>query len=375
MKDQRIRCLARQAIRFSVALQPGEKILIDATDGAEDFVTALVEEAYAAGALPFVHLQNQRVNRALISGCTEENMRPAYEFARSRMREMDAYIAVRKRDNLAELSDVPPEKLRIYTHYDSLLHHGERICNTKWCVLRYPNDSMAQAAGMSTEAFEDYFFAACCIDYAQFNQLIRPLTELVKKTDRVCIQAPGTDLTFSIKGMGPDEPICGKNNLPCGEVGFPVVPQSVNGKITYNVPTFFQGYLFRDVCFELENGRIVKATAAEHTKELNRILDTDENARRIGEFAMSFNPYITKPIQDTLFDEKMVKSIHFTPGNSPVNPSAIHWDIVQSHAPEHGGGEIWFDGVLIRQDGLFVPEDLRQLNPEPLKNAVCFYNG
>ena len=373
MKDTRVQCLARQAIRFSVALQSGEKILIDAVDGAEDFVTALVEEAYAVGGLPFIHLQNQRVNRALISNCTEENISLTYEFEVRRMREMDAYIVIRKRDNMAELSDVMPENLQIYNYYDSLLHHGERIRNTKWCVLRYPNDSMAQAAGMSTEAFEDYFFAACCIDYARFNQLIRPLTGLVKKTDRVCIKAPGTELTFSIKGMGYEEPICGKNNLPCGEVGIPVIPESVNGSIAYNIPSFFQGCLFRDIHFHLENGRIVKATSSENTERLNRILDTDENARRIGEFAVSFNPYITEPILDTLFDEKMAKSIHFTPGNSLVNPSAIHWDIVQSHAAEYGGGEIWFDGVLIRKDGLFIPEALQQLNPELLKAAVSAY--
>jgi len=370
MKDPRIQILARQAIRFTLDLQPGEKLLIDAYDGAEDFVLALISEAYSVGALPFVFLQNHQINRALISNCTEGAMRLEYTFEVERMRSMDAYIAIRKQDNLSELSDVPRDRMDIYNRYYGLLHYGERLIHTKWCVLRYPNASMAQAANMSLEAFEDFYFSACCLDYAHLNRLARPLVELVRRTDQVKIKAPGTDITFSIKNMGPAEPICGKNNLPCGEVGFPVVPESVNGIIRYNIPSVFQGILFRDICFRLEDGRIVEASAAEDTQRLNRILDTDENARRIGEFAMSFNPYITRPIMDTLFDEKMERSIHFTPGNSPVNPSKIHWDIVQSHAAERGGGEIWFDGVLVRKDGLFLDAAIKQLNPQHLMDQL-----
>ena len=148
-----------------------------------------------------------------------------------------------------------------------------------------------------------------------------------------------------------------------------VVPGSANGTISYNLPSAFQGFVFRDVRLVLRDGQSVEASAND-SERLNRILDTDAGARRIGEFSMGVNPYITRPILDTLFDEKMTMSLHFTPGNSQNNPSAIHWDLVTSHAPQYGGGSIWLDGELIRQDGIFVPEDLQGLNPEPLRAYV-----
>jgi aminopeptidase len=365
MRDPRVTALARLAVNFSASLKKGEKVLIDVVDGAEDFALALVEAAYEAGGLPFVTLQTNRLNRALIMGATEEAMASWYEYEGRRMEDMQAYIVIRRNDNPFELSDVSEEKLALYNRYYGKLHHGIRLPKTKWCVLRYPNSAMAQAAGMSLEAFEDFYFKTCCVDYARMNEAARPLVELVQKTDRVRILGPGTDITFSIKGQGPREPICGIYNIPCGEVGFPVLPDSVNGTIRYNRDSLFHGFMFRDICFRFEEGRIVEA-AANDTERINRVLDTDENARRIGEFALSFHPYVTRPVFDTLFDEKMVQSIHFTPGNSPINPSGIHWDIVLSQGAQDGGGEIWFDGRLIRKDGLFVLPELELLNPERL---------
>jgi aminopeptidase len=365
MQDPRIASLARLAVNFSVSLNKGEKALIDVVDGAEDFALALVNAVYEAGGLPFVTLQTNRLNRAFIMGATEEAMASWYAYESRRMEDVQAYIVVRRNDNPFELSDVPEEKLALYNRYYGKLHHGIRMPKTKWCVLRYPNSAMAQAAGMSLEAFEDFYFKTCCVDYARMNEAARPLVELIQKTDRVRILGPDTDIAFSIKGQGPREPICGIYNIPCGEVGFPVLPDSVNGAIRYNRDSLFQGFMFRDIRFRFEGGRIVEA-AANNTERINRVLDTDENARRIGEFALSFNPYVTRPIFDTLFDEKMVQSIHFTPGNSPINPSSIHWDIVLSQGAQDGGGEIWFDGRLIRKDGLFVLPELELLNPENL---------
>ena len=119
------------------------------------------------------------------------------------------------------------------------------------------------------------------------------------------------------------------------------------------------------------NGKIVKATAND-TERINKVFDTDEGARYVGEFAIGINPYILKPMNDILFDEKIMGSIHFTPGNCYDNAyngnhSAIHWDLVMIQTPEYGGGEIWFDDVLIRKDGRFVIPELQGLNPENLK--------
>lgn len=370
MTDARILALAKKVAEYSLYLAPGEKVLIDAWDGAEDLAVAIVKEAYRAGAIPLVNYQTGATMRALIMGATEEGMRLWYECELARMKQMDAYVVIRKQDNISEFSDIPPDRMEIYNKYYGMLQYGERAPNTKWCVMRYPTPNMAQLADMSTEGFEDFYFNTCCLNYQKLNELAGSLRARFHVADQIRITGPDTDITFSIKGLCKPISTCGKWNLPCGETGMPVVPDSANGTIRYNIPTMYQGFIFRDIFLRLEKGVIVEATC-NNTPLLNRILDIHPNARRIGEFALGYNPYVVKPILDTLFDEKMQMSLHFTPGNSPVNPCPIHWDIVTSHAKEHGGGEIWVDGELIRKDGLFVVEDLLPLNPEPLLKAIA----
>jgi aminopeptidase len=237
-------------------------------------------------------------------------------------------------------------------------------------VLRWPTPSMAQAAGMSTEAFENLYFDVCTMDYARMGRAMAPLEKLMRKTDRVHLKGPGTDLTFSIKGIGAK--MCkGDRNIPDGEVFSCPVKTSVNGSIQFNTPTLYSGTKFENVRLELNDGKIVKA-AANNNKRLNEILDTDPGARYIGEFSLGFNPYILNPMCDILFDEKIAGSLHFTPGQAYEecnngNRSAVHWDMVLIQRPEWGGGEVWFDGKLIRKDGIFQTKELGGLNPQNLK--------
>ncbi|MDA3730888.1 aminopeptidase [Niameybacter massiliensis] len=365
MRDPRITKLAQNLIQYSVQLQAGEKLLIDLPNGGEEIATALVEEAYRVGGIPFVNLESEVIRKALLLGATKEQYEYQLKYDLERMKDMDAYIGVRKVDNLYQMSDVPSDKMKIYTEYSGPLHAKERCQNTKWCILGYPTNSFAQTAHMSTQAFEDYYFNVCALDYAKFHELMKPLHDLMDKTDKVHIIAPGTDLTFSIKDCWTS--ICsGRWNIPDGEVGMAgVVTDSVNGTIAYNVPSNYQGTIFTDVKFKFKDGKIVEATANE-TEKLNAILDTDEGARYICEFSLGTNPFMEQPIYNTLFDEKMIGTMHFTPGHN----SAIHWDLIQSHKPQDGGGEIWFDGVLIRKDGEFVVKELLHLNKEALKKAL-----
>ena len=223
---------------------------------------------------------------------------------------------------------------------------------------------------MSSRAFEDFYYDVCNLDYAKMSAAMDALVARLARTDSVHIIGPGTDLRFSIKGI-PAVKCAGECNIPDGEVYTAPVRESVNGIITYNTPSLYQGTVFEHVSFTFERGKIVQATANE-TEKLNAILDADEGARYIGELGIGVNPYITKPMKDILFDEKISGSIHFTPGScyedAPNgNDSTIHWDLVLIQTPEYGGGEIYFDDELIRKDGLFVPEDLQCLNPDALK--------
>lgn len=370
--DSRIVKLAKLLVNYSCSIQPGEKVYIHYIGReTKDLARQLVKEVYAAGGVPFVHYTEPQLQREVLLSCTKEQMEAMAEVDAKEMSMMDAYIAVRGSDNVSELADVPSDKMKLYdTYYSTPVHHNIRVPKTKWVVLRYPNGAMAQLSNTSTEAFENFYFDVCTLDYAKMDRAMQPLVDYMRRTDRVRMTGPGTDITFSIKGIGA-VPCSGLRNIPDGEVYSAPVKDSVNGTITYNTPSVYQGFTFENVSFTFKDGKIIEAVA-NNTQRINQVLDTDEGARYIGEFAIGVNPYILEPMKDILFDEKIQGSIHFTPGNcyeetSNGNTSAIHWDLVWIQRPEYGGGEIYFDDVLIRKDGRFVVPELESLNPEHLK--------
>jgi len=365
MHDARIDALARQLVRYSTSLKKGEKVLIDLHDVPDSIGLALIREARAKGALPFVRIHQSRITREMLKGAEDTQYSILAKHLLAEMKDMDAYIAIRGGHNIAENSDVPADRMRMAMKYmRPVLEH--RVKKTRWCVLRWPSSSMAQQAGMSTEAFEDFYFKVCLLDYKALGPAMNALKKLMDRTDRVDIKGPGTDLRFSIKGI--NSIVCGGNyNIPDGEVFTAPVRDSVEGHITYNAPTIYQGIPFDSIRLEFSQGKIVNAEAGAKTKQLNKILDSDEGARYIGEFALGFNPHIREPMRDILFDEKIAGSFHFTPGESYEdanngNRSQVHWDMVNIQRKDWGGGEVYFDGKLIRKDGIFLPKALAKLN-------------
>ncbi len=369
MTDPRYRKLAELLVEYSTALKKGDRVLLDMIDVPDEFSVELMRAAQAAGATPIIEVRHTRVNREILRAINHQHARLVRDIELFRMKKMQAYIAVRGSDNASENADVASERMALYSRaIRPVLNY--RVSKTRWCVLRWPTPSMAQAAGMSTEAFEDLYFDVCTLDYRRMARAMAPLERRMKRTDRVHIKGPGTDLTFSIKGLGAQ--MCrGDRNIPDGEVFSCPVKDSINGRIQFNTPTLYSGTKFENVCLEFKAGRIVRATA-NNTRRLNEILDTDPGARYTGEFSLGLNPLILKPICDILFDEKIAGSLHLTPGQAYEecdngNHSAVHWDMVLIQRPDWGGGEVWFDGELIRKNGLFVPKDLRPLNPANLK--------
>lgn len=368
MLDSRLSQLARNLTNYSIRLQPGERVLIDAFDVPDDIIVELLRAIREINAIPYVNLNHARVAREIALEATEDQIRLHSVVELQRMKSMDAYIALRGSMNIFESSDVPSEQIRMVSELMKPVLDW-RVNQTKWVVLRWPTSSMAQQAMMSTEAFEDFFFKVCNLDYSRMEAGSRRLAELMTETDRVAIKGEGTDLSFSMKGIKA-VPCVGTHNIPDGEVFSCPVRESVEGVVQYNAPTVYQGVSFDDVRLVFKQGKIVEATA-NNTKRLNEILDSDIGARYIGEFAIGFNPYIQEPMRDILFDEKIAGSFHFTPGQAYEeadngNKSQVHWDMVCIQRPEYGGGEIWFDGELVRKDGLFVKDELKSLNPENL---------
>ncbi|MGV3618659.1 MAG: aminopeptidase [Fimbriimonas sp.] len=372
MTDPRVTRLAEMLSDHSCRLGPEDSLLIHAFDLPEEVVAEVVRVAQSRGAQVSVRLESNLVRRQLLLGMTERNVRTIADIEKHEMERMTAYIALRGSHNSTEHADVPGDIQQLWTReYTIPVVFGTRIPNTKWVALRWPTPSFAQMAGMSTPAFEEFYFRVCTMDYARMAKACAPLEDLMNRTDRVHIKGPGTDFSFSIKDIGAVA-CTGENNVPDGECFSAPVKDSVNGVVQFNTVSLYQGVEFKDIRYAIRNGRIEEATAGANTDKLNEILDTDEGARYFGEWSLGFNPFILHPMKDTLFDEKIAGSFHFTPGNAydppggNGNKSAVHWDTVLIQRPEYGGGEIYFDDVLIRKDGLFVLPELEALNPENL---------
>ena len=374
MMDPRMEKLADLLIGHSVSLQRGEHVLIEPFDIPEEMVIATIAAARRAGGHPHVALRTQRVLRALYADAAEEALKVWADSDTFRMKQVQAYIGLRGSHNVSEHSGIPDDQMKqVARVYQKPVHFEQRVPHTKWCVLRWPTPAMAQLAQMSTEAFEAFYFDVCTLDYVRMESALQPLAERMRSADRVRIQGPDdTDLTFSIKGI--EVVGCsGTHNIPDGECFTAPVRDSVDGVIHFNTPTIYNGVTFENVRLVFKGGQVVQASAdGDDDDKINSILDSDDGARFVGEFALGFNPFIREAMKDILFDEKISGSLHFTPGRAYAeadngNRSDIHWDLVLIQRPDHGGGRIYFDDELVREDGLFVSTDLAGLNPDALK--------
>lgn len=364
MADIRVKELARRLINYSVKLQKGENLFIRSYGNDKTLAKELIKECYKVGGKPFLHNVDDELQRLLIQDCDEEQMAIIYKSELELMKQMDAYIGVYACLNSNEYAGIDAEKMEIYNKA-SVESFNYRCEKTKWCILNSPTPQLAQAANMNTEDFEDFYFRVCNMDYSKMSNAMDNLVTLMNKTDKVRIVANNTNLTFSIKDL--DAVKCaGEANIPDGEVYTAPVKDTVNGYITYNTPSIYNGQTFENIYLEFKDGKIVKATS-NYTEKLNQILDTDEGARYLGEFSFGVNPFITVPTNDGGIDEKLAGSIHLTPGDcyeeaDNGNHSKIHWDLVLLQTEEYGGGEIYFDDVLIRKNGKFVLKELEALN-------------
>lgn len=367
MKDPRLETLAANLLDYSLEIKPGEKLVISGDVHARSLIITLIEEAYRRGAVPFAEVLDSQVHRSWLMRATREQMDTRTTWDLCRFKDIDANLYILGGDNASEMVDVPPASLEASRLASEPLM--EVLLKQKWCLLRYPTPSAAQAAGMSTEGFEDFCLAVSTLDYARMSRAMEPMVELMARTDKVRIVAPGTDLSFSIKGI-PVVKAAGRNNIPDGEVFTAPVRDSVNGTILFNAPSLEEGTTFEGVRLVFKDGRVIESNSNEPEK-LKRILDTDGGARHLGEFALGVNPRIERPMKDTLYDEKIGGSLHLACGRAyddsdNGNRSSVHWDLVLIQTPEWGGGQIWFDDVLVREDGRFVLPELMGLNPENL---------
>lgn len=370
MIDERLKKLAKNIVEYAVKIQKGEHCLVQTTDVPDEFIAELADNIWAAGGIPVVRISTSKINSHLTPHYTKEIIEDITEKNIPLWESVQAAIAIDGSPNHFDDKNIPPQVNKLLATISGKKRHEiwDRN-NIKWVLLRYPNTNSAQNAKMSTEEFEDFYLNVCNLDYAKMGKAMIPLKKLMERTDKVHIIAKGTDLTLSIKGQ--KACICaGEYNIPDGEVFTSPVKDSVNGTVLFNIPCATHGEIFENIKLTVKDGKIIKAKCS-NTEDFTKLLDTDEGSRYFGEFALGVNPYVKSPMYDILFDEKMSDSFHMAFGTclseAPNgNKSGIHMDLIQKQTPLYGGGEIWFDDVLIRKDGRFVLEELLPLNPENL---------
>lgn len=366
MRDQRIVDVADTLVNYSIGVEKGEKIRIVANDfESKPLVIELIKKINEAGGVAISEFIDHEVQAAELVGSTQDRIDLLAKWELDKTENTDGYILIKGKTNDFELQKVDPKTMQ-NTQKANKKAQNIRVNERKWVLLNYPTQLSANNAKMAMADYEDFFYDVMLVDYEKMDKDSQALKALMDKTDKVQIKGPGTDVTFSIKGMG--SIVCaGKNNVPDGEVYSCPVKESVNGTVQYNTISFANGIEFKDVKLTIKDGKIVEATSAMNNDKIEDIFNSDEGARYFGEFAIGINPKVTQAVGDILFDEKIYGSFHFTPGQAygncyNGNDSVVHWDLVCIQTPEYGGGEILFDDVLIRKDGEFVIDELKALN-------------
>lgn len=364
--DERISKLSNTIVNYSLQVKENDKVLItiENTD-CNILVKQLIKDIIKNNGIVDVRIIDNELNSLIMENANDGILNNMTLIKQFEVDNYDCFIKIRYTENEYESKNILQETYKKLGEKTKEID-DIRINERRWVLLNYPSVIDAYKAHMKTEEFYNYAFDVMTVDYKKMGELIEPLKELMEKTDKVHITGPGTDLTFSIKDI-PAIPCCGDSNIPDGEIFTAPVKESVNGYITYNTPSPYQGNIYNNIRLEFRNGAIVNCSCSESDEELKKIFETDKGAKYVGEFALGINPSITEPMGDILYDEKIMGSLHFTPGRcygeAPNgNTSSIHWDLVLIQTPEYGGGEIYFDDVLIRKDGKFTLNELQGLN-------------
>lgn len=364
--ENKIKKLSDIIIKHSLKIEQDERVLIHVeSDKPKQLVKYLIKGIYDVGAIPSVKIVDGEINSILSRYLSEKSIEGIIKQKWFEVDNYDSFITIRCSNNDYEDKNHNIEMNKLLGTR-TIYVDNVRINKRKWVLLNFPSGLDAYKAKMTTDEFYDYAFDVMTIDYKSMENDLQPLKQLMEKTDKVRLTGKNTDISFSIKGI-PVIPCAGESNIPDGEIFTAPIKDSVNGYITYNTPSPYKGNTFHNIKLVFENGKIVEATCDNDNEQLNKIFDTDEGARYIGEFSIGINNQILHPMGDILYDEKIYGSIHFTPGRAYKdayngNNSAIHWDLVLIQRKDYGGGEIYFDDVLIRKDGTFVLKELEKLN-------------
>jgi aminopeptidase len=357
---------AHMTIERSLKVKPGDKIYIYSI-GHTELVYEIIQKANEKGASVFLKDHSLSEWKSILQYSTARTYRSLLKKEISLLNEIDGFIGITIDENLYEMEDLDPEKLKNYYRYfyEPLLLAAQSL--PKWLLLRPPSSALAQLSNQSHEQLNKTFVNAVQLFEDNFYQaLFQEIIDIIRDTDQVHIRTPLTDLRFSIKGIPPS--MCdGSHNLPGGEVFTAPIPSTIDGYITFNIPFHSFGVTFESIQLFFSKGKLIHYVTSDDNR-FKKILQSDPGASVFGEFGIGLNPYILRPTFTSAFDEKMAGTIHLALGQSYKssyngNNSTVHMDLVLSLLEKNGGGSLFFDDVLFMKDGKIVHPRLKEQVP------------
>ena len=354
MADERIKKVANLLLDYSTQTKKGDRVLIRTDVMARALALEIYKQALKRGAHPWIRADLPGARYVFFKHASDEQLGFVADHDMTEIKNTDVYISLGAPSNVKELSSIDPA--RISARMKALKEVNEwRVEKTRWVIFAYPTEAYAQEAEMPLPEFEDFVFNACLIDWAEVSKKLQILKQNVDAADKVEIVSPDTRLEFSVKGRK-GVAASGDKNMPDGEFFTSVVEESVTGNIHFDVPAVWYGNVVEGITLTFEKGKVVSAKASKNQAFLEKILATDEGAKRIGEFGIGLNYSITKSVKLILFDEKIGGTIHFALGRGyketlSQNDSAVHWDMIKDLRKD---GEIYFDGKLVMKNGKWL---------------------
>ena len=363
MQDIRIERWAKTLINYSLYVKAGDIVAINATPTAAPLIEAVYREILRVGAHPLPQISLENLNEILLREGNDAQLSTLPPTTAALMERVNAQLTIYSSDNTKALSGIRPERSALRRKALMAARNSatqqQQASDYRWSLTLYPTQSYAQDANMSLSEFEEFVFDACFLNDPDPSAKWRELSvrqqrfvDWLKGRKQVHILGEGTDLTLSIQDrifINSD----GKRNFPSGEFFTGPVENSANGVIRYEIPTTYDGHAVEDIRLVFHEGKVVEASARQGQEILEHMLELDEGARYLGEFAFGNNARIQRGIKNILFDEKIGGTVHLALGNSypetgGLNHSALHWDMI---CDLRQSGEVWVDDTLFLKDG------------------------
>jgi aminopeptidase len=353
--DARWARLGDLLVNYSARVKPGERVMI-AMGEVETLplVQAVYAAAIRAGGFPQVQFLSETLRHTMLVDGSEQQLAWVPEIEAYGMQWADVYFGLRGAFDLEIHQDIPVNRLSLNQAAAGKVS-SLRWQNTRWCLVRVPNQVFARQAGVDNEPLMDMFFNACLLDWDAMTGKWKGWASRLNHGRDVRLVGKDTDLRFSTRGrtwvIGD-----GRNNMPDGEINTAPVESSIDGSIYFEFPGVLSGRLMQDIRLRWERGRLVEATSSTNQDFLRSILASDAGASLIGEFALGTNPFINLFCKDILIDEKIGGTVHIAMGRAypecgGTNQSAIHWDIIKDTRSE---GAVYVDGQLVLHNGQFL---------------------